>query len=217
MKNKGFTLVEVMAVLVIMAVLITLTMPSVFNILDKRKNSEHDEIIEEIKSAAELYATQNKEVLEYIEKNGKITISYEKLAQEGLVEENQKDPLTAEKWNKTSYVEITKNGQKLEKNYIENKDNSPIPPNIVITANDQTISITEVYFENKLIENVTAIDETGNSFKTALTYSCKINSTGDYSQVNCNEIKYITGTHQRRYTINYNGSEYEAYATITMQ
>ena len=55
MKNKGFTLAELLAVIVIMALLLTIAVPSVIGISNKIKTNMFCSKIEDIESAAKLY------------------------------------------------------------------------------------------------------------------------------------------------------------------
>ena len=100
MNKKGFTLVEIMAVLIVMGVLLAVTVPSVFNSIDRKKNKEHDDIVKEIEEAAELYITQNEDVKNFFDSTNNINISYDILVSEELIDGNQLDPKTKEKWNR---------------------------------------------------------------------------------------------------------------------
>ena len=59
MKKKGFTLVELLAVIVILAVILTISVPAVKKTIDnaKKKSAENDAIM--IKNIAEKYYTSN--------------------------------------------------------------------------------------------------------------------------------------------------------------
>lgn len=199
MKNKGFTLVEMIAVLVVMGILLTLTLPAVFNTLDKRKKSEHDATINEIISAAKLYVVQNNDVKNYLETTGEVNISYNKLVEDGLIKNKQIDPLTNEQWNTLSYVNIKYNSTNLsmETEYKEGQ----IPSSIYLNAQNISTTTTENYFNEKLLESVDARDETGRNYITAVTYSCQINKTGEYTSTNCELIKNRVGKHFMKYKL----------------
>ena len=59
MKKKGFTLVELLAVIVILAVILTISVPAVKKTVDsaKKKSAENDALM--IKDIAEKYYTSN--------------------------------------------------------------------------------------------------------------------------------------------------------------
>ena len=54
-KNKGFTLVELLAVLVILGVIVTIAIPTVSSTLNKQKDKELKNRQQDIVSSAELY------------------------------------------------------------------------------------------------------------------------------------------------------------------
>lgn len=210
MNKKGFTLVEIMAVLIVMGVLLAVTVPSVFNSIDRKKNKEHDDIVKEIEEAAELYITQNEDVKNFFDSTNNINISYDILVSEELINGNQLDPKTKEKWNRNSYVNVVKDDKKMIPTYKEGSYESTIN---LSSANVET-STSENYFTNKLLENLIAVDETGRDYTSAVTYSCKINKTGAESKENCKNIKNIPGTHQIIYTLNYNNRTYTSTSDV---
>lgn len=62
MKNKsGFTLVELLAVIVILAILVSIAVPSTISISNKLKTNMYCSKIESIKSAAEIYGEERKD------------------------------------------------------------------------------------------------------------------------------------------------------------
>lgn len=212
MKNKGFTLVEIMAVLVIMGILLLVTVPSIFNSIDKKKKREHEKIINEIKNAAELYVTQNEDVMNFLNSTGNIGISYSTLVTESLIDGNQLDPLTSKPWNSNTYVNIKKEGKSMVSEYIEGLK----VPDIYINASDIEISSRENYFVNKLLEQVTVTDETGIDYKSAIIYTCKINKTGTATKENCKNMKNMPGTHQIIYTLIVSDRTYSKAANVTI-
>lgn len=209
MRKKGFTLVEVLAVLVIMGVLMAITIPSIINSLDKKKNREYEKIVEEIESSAKLYVTQNESVQQFLNQSGSINISYNTLVSEGLINGNEIDPLTDEKWNENAYVKVSKDGSTLKAEYIKNA----YVPTIVISSSDIEISTDENYFEDKLIDKVKATDETGIDYRTALIYTCKVDS----KEENCKTIKNRPGTYDITYTLNYYNEKKSSTSKLTIK
>ena len=195
MTKNGFTLVEIIAVLVIMSILLTLTVPAVLNNVDRKKRSEHDSIIEEIETSAKLYINQNKDVAAYISSAGEININYQTLVSEGLVKANQIDPLTNEQWTSESYVNVKYQDNKYITEYIEGQS----PTTITLTASNITISSKETYYTNKILEAVTARDSTGKNYITAVSYECELN--GAYSRENCVVVKNILGSYNIKYKL----------------
>lgn len=60
MNRKGFTLVEVIMVIVILALLVVVLAPNVFVLLNKSNEKSCDNLKNNIESAAKIYVTNNK-------------------------------------------------------------------------------------------------------------------------------------------------------------
>ena len=63
--NKGFTLVELLAVLVILVAIMGIAIPSISSSLERTKDKQNDARLEIIKSAAEMYVTDHKNAIYY--------------------------------------------------------------------------------------------------------------------------------------------------------
>ena len=60
LNNKGFTLVELLAVLVILVAIMGIAIPSISSSLERTKEKQNNARLEIIKSAAEMYVTDHK-------------------------------------------------------------------------------------------------------------------------------------------------------------
>lgn len=60
MNRKGFTLVEIIMVIVILAILVLILAPNVFVLLNKNNEQSCNSLINNIESAAKIYVTNNK-------------------------------------------------------------------------------------------------------------------------------------------------------------
>lgn len=60
LNNKGFTLVELLAVLVILIAIMSIAIPSISSSLERSKDKQNSAKIRLVKSAAELYVTDYK-------------------------------------------------------------------------------------------------------------------------------------------------------------
>ena len=60
LNNKGFTLIEVLAVIVILSILMAIMVPSVGNIMKKNKADNYQNLEDSIISAAKIYVSDNR-------------------------------------------------------------------------------------------------------------------------------------------------------------
>lgn len=104
MKKNGFTLVELIATLVILGIIIGVAVTSVSNMNDKVREKQHENLIKEIEEAASKYAFDT----------GKTLIFVNELVTEGYYEINDEsgDIIDSEKDEKLNcyIVEMTKKG-----------------------------------------------------------------------------------------------------------
>lgn len=87
LNKKGFTLVELLVVIVILGVIMSIAIPSITSSIERSKDKQKTQIIKLIESAGELYVDKHKNIV----KTGPITLS--QLIEDGLItKEEMKDP-----------------------------------------------------------------------------------------------------------------------------
>lgn len=87
LNKKGFTLVELLVVIVILGVIMSIAIPSITSSIERSKDKQKTQIIKLIESAGELYVDKHKNTV----KPGQITL--DKLIGDGLItKEEMKDP-----------------------------------------------------------------------------------------------------------------------------
>lgn len=87
LNKKGFTLVELLVVIVILAVIMSIAIPSITSSIERSKDKQKTQIINLIVSAGELYVDKHKNTV----KPGQITL--DKLIGDGLITaQEMKDP-----------------------------------------------------------------------------------------------------------------------------
>ena len=109
-KNNGFTLVEVLAVIIILAIVLIIAVPGVLSIINKTKNSAYDHQLDMVKEAARLYLTGNPDKVEWAQED-QTTVTYvfqTKLQEEGYLDKNIVDPRD-KKELQNLIVKITRN------------------------------------------------------------------------------------------------------------
>lgn len=115
LNNKGFTLVELLAVLVVLSAIMGLAIPTFSSTLDRSKINQEEQRKERIESASEVYVTDNRdEIYSNLSVNeiDKCSIEVKKLVGNGYV--NTEDATI----DSTDYVIFTKSNNTYE--YSEN-------------------------------------------------------------------------------------------------
>ncbi len=102
--KKGFTIIELVVVIVLLSLIGLFTFPSISKTLNDRKEALYNVQIENIKASADNYINKNK-LLNY---NDKIVITLCQLKQEGFVDEALKNPITGNYFPDDSKVYVTK-------------------------------------------------------------------------------------------------------------
>lgn len=94
MKNKrGFTLVELLAVVTLLAAIILVSVPSIINVLRKSEEKDYKEFENALKRAAELYVEKNRNL--YPELNnvgGTVNVSANTLITEEYLKQDLENP-----------------------------------------------------------------------------------------------------------------------------
>ncbi len=112
MKKNAFTLAELLGVIVILALISLITIPSISGTLQKYKKNLCDAQLNQIISAARNWGADN--ILSLPSKNGgtkEVTVST--LAKYGYIDDEIKNPVTGENFNLDNIViTITRTGKK---------------------------------------------------------------------------------------------------------
>lgn len=117
MKNKGFTLVELLAVVAILMLLISVITPKVMSQLNTSKDVTQKEQINTLIDITKIYTNQNTNKLPEEDHTSIITI--EELKQSGLINKNEIiDPKTKEQI--TGCIRITIENNKYKYEYSKN-------------------------------------------------------------------------------------------------
>lgn len=112
MKNKGFTLIEVLAVIIILGVIGLIVMPVVTNSLRESKDDLYEVQISNIKEASKTWAADNIYTLP-TGVDESVIVTLETLQTEGYIDEGIKNPKTDELFEPTeTCVKVLYNGKK---------------------------------------------------------------------------------------------------------
>ena len=97
MKNKAFTLIELLAVIVILGLLATIATPNIMSALTISKENSYHRQIKLIEEAAERWAVDNPQELTERMQNSTLSIDIEELQTNGYLEKNLNNPATKKK------------------------------------------------------------------------------------------------------------------------
>ena len=110
MRNKGFTLAELLAVIVILGLVAVIAVPAVTKTLGGTKSELCEDQLKNIKEAARLYGSDH--MLELPDNEGETkTITLKDLQMGGYIKENLENPKNKQEINSGLTITITKQGQ----------------------------------------------------------------------------------------------------------
>lgn len=110
---KGFTLVELLGVLIILAIVMVVTVPVVQKVLRENKQSLYEKQIKNIQESARNFTAENILALN-LNNNERIGITIGKLKELGYLEESAIDIKTQEQFNDNISIVIENNNNLLE-------------------------------------------------------------------------------------------------------
>ena len=107
MNKKGFTLIEMIAVVVIIGIVLAISLPNLSKIIGKQSDTEYNAQLKLVKNALDLYTIRHHGVLSSVN-NSCILVDYSDLKDEELIIEgniscNGKIVMTPKKGNSYSY------------------------------------------------------------------------------------------------------------------
>lgn len=104
-KNKGFTLVELIGVVVIISLIAVIVFPAVMNAGEKKKEREYEAFKAVIKNAAEIYFERNRDLYPGIStENYRVFEEVSKLISAGLISKDLVNPKTEQKIDPTTLI-----------------------------------------------------------------------------------------------------------------
>lgn len=112
MKRNGFTLVELLAVITIIALLFSITALKMGNSSTKRKEEDYKNIVKLIEKNTGMLVSSDDEIYtkvtdKLIKKEDKCRISYRTLVNNKLADEGEKNPVTGKNINLNSYIIVS--------------------------------------------------------------------------------------------------------------
>lgn len=198
--KKGFTLAELLGVIVILAALLLISIPVVDKIIKQSQEDLYNKQIDSIKLAMNLWVSDKYKLNE----GESITLTLSQLKEDGLVEFDITNPITKELFPNDMILTIENKEGQLEYNVsdegtnIENYENIP---RISINGNVLTyVEINTEYIE----KDVVATDNNGNIITSTKSFEPQLNTS-------------LKGTYLEKYTVNNNGYTNFVYRTIIVR
>lgn len=108
MKKKGFTLVEVLAVIIILNILLIIGVIGTFSIIKKEKENSYKTLITSVLNSTKLYISDNNNIEEELDLNGYYIITLNDLVSNKIIKGKLIDPRTDEQIALTKKIVITK-------------------------------------------------------------------------------------------------------------
>ena len=117
--KKGFTLIELIAVIAILATVSMIVFPNISEVIHSSKQTLHEDQIKDIEASAQKWATDNLELLDSTHLNN-VYISLSSIQSMGYLEKDSiTDPLTREKMNGCIKISYNLQAQSYEYKYSE--------------------------------------------------------------------------------------------------
>jgi len=107
-KKNGFTLVEFLGVITILAMLGVIIVPTINNVISENRKKLYDTQIRNIKASASNFVSENILSLD-IEKNESLGITLGMLKELGYIDKNITNPITRESFDNDLVIIITNN------------------------------------------------------------------------------------------------------------
>ena len=105
MNKKGFTLAELLGVIVILGLIALVAFPAILDTIKKNKNNINNATYQIIYSGADLYITNHKSEFELYE-NATYCIQMQELVNEENIPSDIKNPDTNEKFDLNRYIKV---------------------------------------------------------------------------------------------------------------
>ena len=138
MNKKGFTLVELLGVLVVLSVILMIAFPLITTYINKSKQKAYDTQMEIIMTGLKNYANEHKEVLP-VNDTDYVTFTLGQLKALGIVNNSVVNPLDGKEIDDSMEFKIIKDGSKYTYQIVESsrlsRDDKNHTPSIILNGN----------------------------------------------------------------------------------
>lgn len=218
MKRNAFTLIELMAVLIILSLLSVIVVPTITKSLNNSKETAYEAQLDQIKKGAKGWATDHSRELP-IKENDKINITLGGLIQAGYLESEIKNPVTQENFPNCMYIEIKRYKNNYVYTVLDNEldegctnTNNPNAPRITLKGSKEMEVNIGDSFEDP---GATATSATGSALGCETTYE-KQESDGTYKSVEQIDTSKV-GVYRIKYSVSDEGGEVSIIRKVTVK
>ena len=97
MKTRGFTMIELLAIITILSLILLISFPTLINITRNDKEREYNDLVDTLCKAGETYIYNNQQIYPELENIGSVFyVRIADLINDNLVNKSQKSPKTGE-------------------------------------------------------------------------------------------------------------------------
>lgn len=194
MNRRGFTLVEVLAIIVILGIILGVVVPSTFSIVKRGKETSYKTLVNSFKNGSKIYATRYISIINTdIDKFGYYKLTLSDLNNNNLLKTPVIDPRTDTSINLNKYIIITRNTENVFSYCYEEEVGCLIPSSVEETNKEIkpiiTINGSKVININKGTEyndlGATATDDIDGDITSKITVvnNVNINVAGEYKVI----------------------------------
>ena len=142
MGKKAFTLVEVLAIIVILGIILAVVVPSTFSIIKRGKETSYKTLVKTFKNEAKLYVSKYSDAVNAdLDNIGYYEVTLDDLNGDNLLKSPVVDPRTDTSINLTKYILITRNTD-YSLTYCYEDEGCDIPSSVEVPINDVKPIIT---------------------------------------------------------------------------
>jgi type IV pilus assembly protein PilA len=105
-KNKGFTLVELVAVIGIISIILLITFPSVTNQIETTKKNKYKNFLADLCLASETYINSDEQLSSELSQNENLSFELSNLINKGYIKSNLENPKTKKKISPTDTLTV---------------------------------------------------------------------------------------------------------------
>ena len=116
--SRAFTLVELLAIIVILGIILVIAVPGINHIMDSSKTKLYNVTVDKIISGAKDYILQNKEEITGLEETGIGYIPLSEIMEKQFISDAITNPITKEPFPENAVVKATKSGENYEYDFL---------------------------------------------------------------------------------------------------